>query len=125
MNTQQQACLGQRPRPALLALCMAAPRHCATLPQNGRKMMKRRIACMLIPMFGVPLIVGSALGAGMMMFKSEQKAQQHCPSDTVVWLNTTNATYHFKGERWYGHTNRGAYVCKDEADKDGMTGPKK
>jgi hypothetical protein len=86
-------------------------------------MMKRRIGYRLIPMFGVLLIVGSALGGGMMMFKNEQKAQQHCPSDTVVWLNTTNATYHFKGERWYGHTNRGAYVCKDEADKDGMSGP--
>ena len=54
--------------------------------------MKRRIAYMLIPMFGVLLIAGSALGGGMKMFKSEQKAQQHCPSDTVVWLNTTNAT---------------------------------
>jgi hypothetical protein len=86
-------------------------------------MMKRRVAYMLIPMFGFLLIAGSALGGGMKMFKSEQKAQQHCPSDTVVWLNTTNATYHFKGERWYGRTNRGAYVCKDEAEKDGMSGP--
>jgi hypothetical protein len=86
-------------------------------------MMKRPIAYSLISMFGVLLIVGSALGGGMMMFKSEQKAQQHCPSDIVVWLNTTNATYHLKGERWYGLTNHGAYVCKDEADKDGMSGP--
>jgi len=85
--------------------------------------MKRPIAYSLISMFGVLLIVGSALGGGMMMFKSEQKAQQHCPSDIVVWLNTTNATYHLKGERWYGLTNHGAYVCKDEADKDGMSGP--
>ena len=85
--------------------------------------MARRIGYTLISVFGVLLAVGPALGAGMMMFKSEQQAQQHCPSDTVVWLNTTNATYHFKGERWYGHTNRGAYVCKDEADKDGMSGP--
>jgi len=85
--------------------------------------MKRRIAYGLILTFGGLSVGGPALGRGMMMFKSEQKAQQHCPSDTVVWLNTTNATYHFKGERWYGHTNRGAYVCKDEADKDGMSGP--
>ena len=85
--------------------------------------MKRPIAYSLISMFGVLLIVGSALGGGMMMFKSEQKAQQHCPSDIVVCLNTTNATYHLKGERWYGLTNHGAYVCKDEADKDGMSGP--
>jgi hypothetical protein len=88
-------------------------------------MMARRITYSMFSVFGVLLAVGSALGAGMMTFTSEQKAQQHCPSDTVVWLNTTNATYHFKGEHWYGHTNRGAYVCKDEADKDGMHGPTK
>jgi len=85
--------------------------------------MARRIAYSLISVFAVLLTIGSALGAGLMTFTSEQKAQQHCPSDTVVWLNTTNATYHFKGERWCGHTNRGAYVCKDGADKDGMNGP--
>jgi len=62
---------------------------------NGRKTMARRIGYTLISVFGVLLAVGPALGAGMMMFKSEQQAQQHCPSDTVVWLNTTNATYHF------------------------------
>jgi hypothetical protein len=76
-------------------------------------------------LISVVLLVGSALGAGMMMFRSEQTAQQHCPSDAVVWLNTTRAIYYFKGDRWYGHTNRGAYVCKTEADKDGMSGPKK
>ena len=85
--------------------------------------MKRRIAYGLILTFGGLSVGGPALGRGMMTFTSEQKAQQHCPSDTVVLLNTTNATYHFKGERWCGHTNRGAYVCKDEADKDGMNGP--
>ena len=85
--------------------------------------MKQQIAYGLILTLGVLSVGDPALGRGMMMFKSEQKAQRLCPSDTVVWLNTTNATYHFKGERWYGHTNRGAYVCKDEADKDGMSGP--
>ena len=57
--------------------------------------MARRTGSTLISVFGFLLAVGSALGAGMMMFKTEQQAQQHCPSDTVVWLNTTNATYHF------------------------------
>jgi hypothetical protein len=58
-------------------------------------MMARRIAYSLISVFGVLLAIGSALGAGMMTFTSEQKAQQHCPSDTVVWLNTTNANLRF------------------------------
>jgi hypothetical protein len=70
---------------------------------------------------------GGALGQGMQTFTNEQTAQRHCPADTVVWLNTSSANYHFKGDAWYGRTQRGTYVCKVEADKDGMrawTGPK-
>ena len=47
-----------------------------------------------------------------------QNGQRHCPSDTVVWLNTSSATYHFTGDKWYGH---GTYVCKTEADKTANT----
>ena len=82
--------------------------------------------------FGVPgvailLAVGAALGQGMQTFANEQAAQRHCPADSVVWLNTSSANYHFKGDPWYGRTQRGTYVCKVEADKDGMrawTSPK-
>ena len=41
--------------------------------------MARRIAYGLMSVFGVLLAVGPALGAGIMTFKREQKAQQHCP----------------------------------------------
>lgn len=44
------------------------------------------------------------------MFDTEQAAQAHCPSDTVVWLNTRSGIYHEKGMRWYGRTKHGAYV---------------
>lgn len=53
------------------------------------------------------------------MFDTEQAAQKHCPNDTVVWLNTNSGIYHLKGERWYGNTKHGAYVCKKEADSAG------
>jgi hypothetical protein len=52
-------------------------------------------------------------------FYSEQEAKQHCPSDTVVWVNLTTKVYHVKGERWYGATKDGAYVCRKEADAEG------
>jgi hypothetical protein len=52
-------------------------------------------------------------------FPTEQQAQQHCPADTVVWLNLPSGIYHFKGERWYGSTKSGAYVCQREADSAG------
>jgi hypothetical protein len=53
------------------------------------------------------------------MFTSQRQAQQHCPTDTVVWLNLPTGIYHMQGERWYGATKRGAYVCEREADKAG------
>ena len=53
------------------------------------------------------------------MFDTEAAAQAHCPSDTVVWLNTRSGIYHEKGMRWYGRTKHGAYVCKKEADAAG------
>lgn len=52
-------------------------------------------------------------------FHSEQEAQRHCPHDQVVWLNTKTSIYHLKGERWYGATKNGVYVCRKEADAEG------
>ena len=52
-------------------------------------------------------------------FSTEQQAQQNCPSDTVVWLNTKTGVYHFKGQRWYGNTKHGAYVCRAETKAAG------
>jgi hypothetical protein len=49
-------------------------------------------------------------------FPTEQQAQQHCTKDVVVWLNLPTRIYHMKGERWYGMTKSGAYVCEKEAD---------
>ncbi len=57
--------------------------------------------------------------AQLSVFTTEDAAQRHCPADTVVWLNTRSGIYHLKGERWYGRTKHGAYVCKKEADAAG------
>ncbi len=50
---------------------------------------------------------------------SESQAQQHCPKDIVVWLNLPTMIWHYKGQRWYGRTKRGAYVCEKEAAAGG------
>jgi hypothetical protein len=55
-------------------------------------------------------------------FQTEQAAQKHCPFDTVVWLNLHTYIWHYKGERWYGSTKNGAYVCMKEAATDGARG---
>jgi hypothetical protein len=61
----------------------------------------------------------SAAAGSLTLFRSEEQAQKHCPQDTVVWLNLPSGIYHFKGQRWYGNTNNGAYVCEQEADQAG------
>ena len=43
----------------------------------------------------------------------------HCPTDTVVWLNTKSHKYHFEGHRAYGKTKQGAYICEADAKAAG------
>jgi hypothetical protein len=52
-------------------------------------------------------------------YATSDAAQVRCPNDTVVWLNTRSGVYHYHGERWYGRTEEGAYVCEKEADDAG------
>jgi len=59
-------------------------------------------------------------------FQTQTDAQNHCPSDEVVWLNLPTGIWHTQGERWYGKTKTGAYVCKSEAvnagDRESLNG---
>jgi len=65
------------------------------------------------------LLTSAAPALALAQFQSEVQAQRHCPTDVVVWLNLPSGIYHLKGQRWYGNTKRGAYVCKKEADAAG------
>ena len=67
----------------------------------------------------VPSGPGKEAASSLTLYRAEQQAQKHCPKDTVVWLNLPSGIYHFKGQRWYGNTNNGAYVCEQEADQAG------
>jgi hypothetical protein len=61
----------------------------------------------------------SAPALALDQFSTEAEAAKHCPQDTVVWLNMPTMIWHYKGERWYGNTKHGAYVCEKEAAADG------
>jgi hypothetical protein len=74
-------------------------------------------ACFLLACCLSPLSAVYAQSATQ--FQSGQAARQHCPKDTVVWVNTKTGVYHFKGQRWYANTNEGAYECRKEADVEG------
>ena len=45
-------------------------------------------------------------------FQTEVSAQQTCPRDSVVWVNTQTMVYHYRGMRWYGATRDGAFMCE-------------
>jgi hypothetical protein len=52
-------------------------------------------------------------------FASEAEAKAHCPSDTIVWVNTKTHVYHFAGAPAYGHTKHGAFMCAADASRVG------
>jgi len=74
---------------------------------------------LLLAILLIAPVATSVASENLTLFTTEQSAQQHCPSDTVVWLNLPTGIYHFRGQRWYGNTKNGAYVCEKEADKAG------
>ncbi len=42
-----------------------------------------------------------------------------CPGDAVVWVNLRSKGYHMQGDKFFGHTKRGKFLCKKAADAAG------
>ena len=61
----------------------------------------------------------AATGAGE--FASDQQARAHCPSDTVVWVNTRSGVYHF-AERTITGIRRKARICARPTPRPPATG---
>lgn len=61
----------------------------------------------------------TATGPDLKLYSTEAAADTACASDTVVWLEATSGVFHLKGERWYGNTAGGAYVCEQLAIANG------
>jgi uncharacterized membrane protein len=57
-------------------------------------------------------------------YASEGEAKSKCSGDLVVWANTKSKIYHFAGNRNYGSTKSGAYMCEREATAAGMRAAK-
>ena len=62
--------------------------------------------------------------AGNTEFSTEAQAKGHCPGDTVVWANLKSKIYHFTGNKIYGATKNGAYMCEKESMVGGFRAAK-
>jgi hypothetical protein len=74
------------------------------------------LGALLWPTFGL----SASPTAPVVNFPTEREAEQHCAGDLVVWLDLPSKVYHYRGQRSYGATASGAYVCRDEAKRAGM-----
>jgi len=51
---------------------------------------------------------------------TEAETADHCPSDTVVWVNLTSKIYHFKTSRFYENTKKRRVHVEGDAAAAGM-----
>jgi hypothetical protein len=42
-----------------------------------------------------------------------------CPRDMIVWVNIPTHVYHFPGQRYFGCTKDGKFMCQGDADHEG------
>lgn len=42
-----------------------------------------------------------------------------CPGDSAVWVNARSKAYHLRGDKFFGHTKHGKFMCKKAADAAG------
>lgn len=73
---------------------------------------------------GKPAATAAAARTAANEFAAEAQAKAHCPSDTVVWANLDSKVYHFSGNKNYGTTKEGAYMCEKDAVGQGVRAAK-
>jgi len=57
--------------------------------------------------------------APLTLFRFENLAKQHCPGDTVVWLDFRKGRYYLKTQKLYAQGFNGSFVCQKEARGSG------
>jgi hypothetical protein len=71
-----------------------------------------------------PAPTAATAPAGANEFAAELQAKARCPADTVVWANLKSKIYHFSGNKDYGTTKEGAYMCEKDALGQGVRAAK-
>ncbi len=68
----------------------------------------------------VPAPSATTVPTGANQFATEAQAKARCPGSTVVWVNLKSKIFHFAGNRNYGTTKSGAYICETDATAEGF-----
>jgi hypothetical protein len=71
-----------------------------------------------------PAPTAATAPTGANEFAAEGLAKARCPTDTVVWANLKSKIYHFTGNKDYGTTKEGAYMCEKDAMAQGVRAAK-
>jgi hypothetical protein len=71
-----------------------------------------------------PPPAAATVATGVGHFAAEALAKARCPRDTVVWANLNSKIYHFSGNKDYGNTKEGAYMCEKDAVGQGVRAAK-
>lgn len=53
-------------------------------------------------------------------FASQTDASKACGGSNVVWANTRSKAYHLEGDKYFGHTKHGAWMCMGTAKAEGF-----
>jgi len=61
---------------------------------------------------------------GANQYATEGQAKFRCVGGTVVWANLDSKIYHFSGNKTYGQTKSGAYMCERDAQGQGLRAAK-
>jgi hypothetical protein len=65
------------------------------------------------------MLTSDAKAQGLGLFRTQGQAQQHCPKDTVVWLDLKKRIYYLQGQRQYGRGRAAVFACRNEARRSG------
>jgi hypothetical protein len=59
-------------------------------------------------------------------FANEADAKARCPADQIVWANNGKKSkiYHLAGDKYYGKTRHGAYMCQKDSEAEGFRAAK-
>jgi hypothetical protein len=80
--------------------------------------MNKKQSCMWLVTALVATSHADHASAQLSLFRTEMQAQQHCPNDTVVWLDFKKRIYYIKGQQLYAQGRTGTFVCQEEARRN-------